>query len=168
MITASLSADSIFQLAYVTSANSKSFMFVRVLVRSWTPSFSTSMYSGASVLPNPSQSFFLTESQAAFSFAMMSDSETAPVDFVSAPLFALAVLAFAVTSLFPEGAVAQAAARIDRDTRTRIFFMIGLLRCRGRLCRGFYVKTRPQSRVARVASEFAGLVNAAERGRPRP
>src|SRR2546429_7489142 len=51
----------------------------------------------------------------------MSTSETAPVAFVSAGLFAL--FALAGMSLLPEGCVAQAAARINKDMRARIFFI---------------------------------------------
>src|SRR5438094_7763732 len=51
----------------------------------------------------------------------MSDSETAPVDFVLTGLFAL--FALAGMSLLPEGCVAQAAARINNDMRARIFFI---------------------------------------------
>src|SRR2546421_3875473 len=52
---------------------------------------------------------------------MMSVSEAGPVDFVSAGLFAL--FALAGMSLLPEGCVAQAAARINKDMRARIFFI---------------------------------------------
>src|SRR4030095_4761442 len=143
-------------------------MVVRVSALSWTPSSSTSMYSGARVFANPSQSFFLIKSQPAFSFAMISASETAPVDFVPVPLFALAVLALVVTLLFPGGAVVHAAARIERDTRTRIFFMIELLSLQWSIVLGGSMSKRGCSQGVRDQVCGFRAHKCRQRGRPRP
>src|SRR4051812_7406403 len=53
---------------------------------------------------------------------MISASEGAAEVFVSEDLLAL-LLAFTVTSLLPDGCGAQAAARISKDTKAKIFFI---------------------------------------------
>src|ERR1051325_1432556 len=57
---------------------------------------------------------------------MMSASDGGAVAFASADLLALP-LELVVTSLLPEGAGAQAAARASKDTSASIFFMSNLL-----------------------------------------
>src|ERR1044072_7894645 len=144
MSTASLSIGVIFQSAKVTSEMAKSFIPSIVAALSITPVSRTSMYSGATSLPKASASFLRNVSHAAFSFAMMSASEGGAVVFVSADLFAFA-FAFAIVSLLPAGCVAQAAARISRDTNARIFFilkLLGFMVC----CQCFYVKNLVASR----------------------
>src|ERR1041385_4105939 len=107
----------IFQSDNVKSVNSVSFIAAIEAAISETPVELTPKYSGASDFLKASASFSLKASQAPFSFAMSSASDGAAADFIS-PLFVLAVML-----LLPVGSVVHAAATINIDTSTRIFFI---------------------------------------------